>query len=510
MKKLFYTFVVASVMLCACKNNNGDIQTPVQKENMTFKCSAEQGKQRTTVGKDGVTVLWTKDDAIKVYTNSDADGSTLNLTKGEESSFAEFDGLCAIDAPWYAIYPASVTPAEGGCKNGVISFKLSDTQYYKAGSFTTNTMPSVAFSATPENLLFRHTCGVLLLSLTGDAKVKSITLTDNNGFKLCGTFTAAPSESAAAHYSGTDGKSYITLNCGEGVSLDESKPTEFWFVVPEGAFKNGFSAIITSEDKKSVLLSTLKDNTIIAGEIKGMPVLTVFDKEEETHDVFDACGNGYELVNIGTQVWFKENLHCNKYDTESEAFAANFKEVNTVVGIADNNPYYTESTKAEYGYLFNWAAAMGYTANSPEIEGTGATFDNPRQGICPNGFHLPHGNDWATLKDFISDNVGRHLKTADGWNTETAGYVAGDNQSGFSALPAGYADGNTVYETGTNAYFWFSNASNSVQASEMLDGAEIPANASVAFVMKLSNTKDIADSGFDNKVFARSVRCLKD
>jgi uncharacterized protein (TIGR02145 family) len=53
----------------------------------------------------------------------------------------------------------------------------------------------------------------------------------------------------------------------------------------------------------------------------------------------------------------------------------------------------------EYGRLYTWAAANPGTAYND-------TDDNPtnRQGICPEGWHLPSKNEWDKLIQVIGDD----------------------------------------------------------------------------------------------------------
>jgi uncharacterized protein (TIGR02145 family) len=70
----------------------------------------------------------------------------------------------------------------------------------------------------------------------------------------------------------------------------------------------------------------------------------------------------------------------------------------------------------------------------------------------------------------------------------------GTNTSGFSALPAGYADSGSFYFLGTGAYFWSATESNSVNA------------------WYRGLTTGVAQSGRNQlgKPYGFSVRCLQD
>ncbi|MCQ2350397.1 MAG: fimbrillin family protein [Paludibacteraceae bacterium] len=275
MKKLIYTFGAALVMLasasCEKKETVKEAQSSVEKTDMTFK-AVPTGAARTTVLSDGTTVVWSEGDAIKVFADGATTGDVCEMTdpKWVGTSYAEFSGKCAAQGPWTAICPAF----EGATySDGAITFTMPAEQNYAENTFAKGAMPCVAYSETTE-FAFNHSFGVLKLSLklasgkTGS--VKSITVTNKGTEKLNGTFTVTPKTSATAAKSGTDGTNAITLNCGSGVALS-TIATDFWIVVPAGAFASGFDVEITTIDDKIATLSTENDNTIKVGEIKPMP-----------------------------------------------------------------------------------------------------------------------------------------------------------------------------------------------------------------------------------------------
>ncbi|MCQ2360839.1 MAG: hypothetical protein MJ009_05110 [Paludibacteraceae bacterium] len=182
----------------------------------------------------------------------------------------------------------------------------------------------------------------------------------------------------------------------------------------------------------------------------------------------------YPQVTIGTQVWMAENYRCSKYDTQSEAYNATWLTNNTVPTSEDYTyaPYYadasdkskwnkdydysdnlTDAQVKKLGYLYNWAAAVGVADGEEQT----TEFSGKRQGICPNGWHVPSRAEWQTLENYIemtdgkgTATAGKHLKTTSGWY----GYGSGLDTYGFAALPAGYADGSSVYNVGYHTYFW--------------------------------------------------------
>ena len=89
-------------------------------------------------------------------------------------------------------------------------------------------------------------------------------------------------------------------------------------------------------------------------------------------------------------------------------------------------------------YLYNWYAV-----------------DDSRN-IAPEGWHVPTDDEWQTLIDHLggSSVAGDKMKETgtSHWNSPNTGAT---NESGFTALPAGYRDDNgNYYYMGFYDFFW--------------------------------------------------------
>ena len=176
--------------------------------------------------------------------------------------------------------------------------------------------------------------------------------------------------------------------------------------------------------------------------------------------VTDIDGNVYHTVHIGDQCWMRENLRVTRYEDGnmipnygvSWSFPCRY---------APNND---ESQVPVYGYLYNWAAAMGGASSSDAVP-------SGVQGACPNGWHLPSEEEWGTLWDYMNgqtryacytggDNYfSKALSSTVGWDVTTYPCSPGNDQSsnnasGFSAYPAGYCYEGTIFAFGYNTLFW--------------------------------------------------------
>ncbi len=214
--------------------------------------------------------------------------------------------------------------------------------------------------------------------------------------------------------------------------------------------------------------------------------------------VKDVCGNTYNCVKIGSVYWMAENMRCNKYDTQSERAGATLSTSSS----STYAPYYTDGRNAttEYsgnltseqrsklGYLYNWAAAVGLASESAAKSQT-SSFSGNRQGICPNGWHVPTDAEWDTLENYVGSNAGKKLRSTSGW------YNGGNgtDEYSFVALPAGYVLWSSVDYVGSNASFW----------------STTPCNSSTAYARYLDYDDDDLGWGNNGKDRARSVRCIR-
>lgn len=159
----------------------------------------------------------------------------------------------------------------------------------------------------------------------------------------------------------------------------------------------------------------------------------------------------YDLVAIGDQCWFAENLR-NEHYANGDAIPGELSnsDWNTTEGaqaVYNNDA----SNLSDYGRLYNWYAV-----------------DDAR-GLCPTGWHVPTDGEYMTLEmalgmseseansmDWRGTDQGTQMKSSPSdhpsWN--------GTNTSGFSALAGGYRlhNGNFDYE-GDGGYFWSSSPS---------------------------------------------------
>ena len=165
-------------------------------------------------------------------------------------------------------------------------------------------------------------------------------------------------------------------------------------------------------------------------------------------------GRAYDLVEIGGQCWFADNLATDQYSNGDPipTGLSNTTWQNTTAGAYAiyNNDIANDAT---YGKLYNW-----YT-----------TVDS--RGLCPAGWHVPTDCEWMYLEGSLGMTIqqqelaynwrgtieGEEMKANSGWSSPNTGVT---NSSGFTALPGGYRDNYGTYSNLGNYGSWWSSTEN--------------------------------------------------
>ena len=115
----------------------------------------------------------------------------------------------------------------------MLNVVLPETQTYTCNSFANGAFPMVAVS-TSNQLTFRNICGGVKLQFKGVDKIKSIKLEGLGGEAISGKSSViayADGTAPIITMASTATKS-VTLDCGNGVQLNETTPTTFIIAVP--------------------------------------------------------------------------------------------------------------------------------------------------------------------------------------------------------------------------------------------------------------------------------------
>lgn len=164
----------------------------------------------------------------------------------------------------------------------------------------------------------------------------------------------------------------------------------------------------------------------------------VFIAFPQCPEAVDCEGNVYQSVRIGCDCWTQRNLESTKYsdciDIPDVYEYASWKHPDTMANVAI------------YGRHYTFEAAVRDSSDN----GHGHI-----QGICPDGWYLPTPEKFAGLNVYDSASLKSPHYWIDG---------GGHNSTGFSALPAGFFNGEKNRFEGllTETYFW---------SSQIVDGA---------------------------------------
>ena len=215
--------------LAGCKQD--ELQSSHQSDTRLTSVKATTSaavKSRTQLS--GNAVIWEQSDAI---------GTEI---QGDEARFESETGVSGEE--FYAFYPYSAQSAVDGTK---ISYRLTDGQDYRAGSFDTGDCPMVAKS-TNSDFRFLQTCGIIRLRLTGTMAVSAIRLQGNNGEALAGDGTIDVASDAPVFTIDGNGdkQTTIQLRTSANVQLSELSVTEFYFVVAPQTLTQGITVLCGS------------------------------------------------------------------------------------------------------------------------------------------------------------------------------------------------------------------------------------------------------------------------
>lgn len=264
MKHTYIIFCLSLLLLSLAGCKQDELQSSHQSDTRLTSVKATTSaavKSRTQLS--GNAVIWEQSDAIGIFSNATAEAVRYDLTEiqGDEARFESETGVSGEE--FYAFYPYSAQSAVEGTK---ISYRLTDGQDYRTGSFDTGDCPMVAKS-TNSDFRFLQTCGIIRLRLTGTMAVSSIRLQGNNGEALAGDGTIdIASDAPVFTIDGSGDKlTAIQLRASANVQLSESGVTEFYFVVAPQTFTQGITVDITGSvngKEQTICKQTQKSITV--------------------------------------------------------------------------------------------------------------------------------------------------------------------------------------------------------------------------------------------------------
>lgn len=228
------------------------------------------------------------------------------------------------------------------------------------------------------------------------------------------------------------------------------------------------------------------------------------------NSVKDIDGNKYSTVKIGSQIWMKENLKTTRFRNGD---LIGTTAPSTLVIEDMESPIYqwayegNESNVAAHGRLYTWYAATD------------------SRNVCPTGWHVPSDAEWTTLTGYLIKNgygygtgyegmdIAKSLSATSGWVADDSlcsvgNHQAGNNRTGFTALPSGarLEDGN-FYLFG-HIGNWWSATEGKGAFMQGLSGVIVYSPGGI--IRTIYHDYCYVNSYSNNKKCAMSIRCLKD
>lgn len=161
----------------------------------------------------------------------------------------------------------------------------------------------------------------------------------------------------------------------------------------------------------------------------------------------DNDNNTYQTVRIGCECWTKSNLRTTTYSDGSDvAFAR-----------AYSSQAYPDTTanKANFGLLYTWYSAVnvaeGNDTAEPEVKTASGSGYPYVQGVCPEGWAIPSMAQFYNAVSTVANIDGMKSTDINKWLPEHAG----TDESGFSAVGAGFYNAGLGFESLLGkTWFW--------------------------------------------------------
>lgn len=304
MKKIFY--FVAALALFACEKADlidqpaqGGIASGADLPEVIYATVDRESDDATTrTYADGKSILWHGGDAI-TYIGHDAFRAKYQYDGEDGVSSASFTyketgnvptGAVKPEIP-FAVYPygsGAYCKQVDGVNTLVVNFPAEQTYAENSFGRGANVMVGVGATADDTDFYFRNACGYLVIKLLGDdVSVKSIELTALGGEGLSGTgYISASRDAAPVVTMDGSAKSTVTLNCGDGVVLNATTATEFWFALPPVTFSEGFKMFVTLTQGAAFEMQTSKRVDIVRNDIQPMAELQYAPNAQAPNQLF--------------------------------------------------------------------------------------------------------------------------------------------------------------------------------------------------------------------------------
>ena len=429
MKKNILSIICAAAAMTAavsCANKeNTEPETP-SRSPMQFSAGTPaladfSSDVKTAIGEDGMSVLWSKDDAIGIF---DTKINKFDLIAGAGTSTGRFSGFALQETQLYALYPYDETASISG---STISATLPSVQYSVAdGTFDTMLNPAVAKPDASNNLAFDHVAAMLKITIDGgiSSAVKSISLAADKS--LAGAYTVDMSQdtwSAVAASSETPVS--VSLTGKDGANLAAAP---YYLVILPGTYSN-LTLTVTLADGTAAT-GTISNLTVAARDIKAETItLGDFGYPE-----FGFAPGGSDLTNFSYKGEQKTYTVCAPEGTawtlaaDSEDVSLSATEGTGMQKVTVTLPYSKYIYNKEYTLTLKAAGQTDITLTITQ----NACVSNP-VGITTTDGTLTAENSSATVKTYDKFKYGTFVWKFSNVNL-TSGYFLINNWEMYNGV----------------------------------------------------------------------------
>lgn len=228
-------------------------------------------------------VVWSEGDKVGVFSGymfPDAyavtEGAGTTTAKLELAAPAEFAGPEVTMSGVAAVYPFSDMLMFNDQGDGVSRFVFyaEEVQKYTEGTFANGSFPMVAVSET-NSFAFKNVFGAMKLQFVGTKTVTSVSVSGSNSEPLAGMFQVAVDKGVLTVSPGDMTLPSVKLDCGDGVALNATTPTDFYLALPPTVFADGFTVSIATAEGDNYTVTADVANEVKRSSVLVMPVVDV-------------------------------------------------------------------------------------------------------------------------------------------------------------------------------------------------------------------------------------------
>ena len=288
MKKILWTILGVMATLSSCHMEEPYSAEATNDSDQFFATICDDGSSKTVMD-DNNNIRWSANDQLIIFKKTSlglkyqVQDEYVGETSGyfskviSETPSEDFGAGMSIDHNIaYYPYSSGIKFAKSG-SDYTLKVTLPAEQSYALESFGNGAFPMAAVS-NDYDLTFKNICGGIKLQFKGKCKVASIRIEGKNNEKLSGAATVTvytSEESVPAIAMADNASTSVTLDCGDGVQLNEATATEFIIALPPTSFTKGFSITVTDNYGDTQTVETSKANEVLRSTLLKMPEIAI-------------------------------------------------------------------------------------------------------------------------------------------------------------------------------------------------------------------------------------------